>query len=36
MREKINRTHCDDGEIMIGTLVFSFRNFASTKFEVST
>ena len=34
--KKINLTHCDDGEIMKGTLVFSFCITASTKFEVST
>ena len=37
--KKINRTHCDepvDEQIMKGTLVFSFRNIASTKFEIST
>ena len=37
--KKINLTHCDepvDKQTMKGTLVFSFRNTASTKFEVST
>ena len=37
--KKINRTHCDepvDEQIMKSTLVFSFRNTASTKFETST
>ena len=34
--KKNNLTQCDDGEIMKGTLVFSFRITASTKFEVST
>ena len=33
--KKINLTHCGDGEIRKGTLVFSFRITASTKLEVS-
>ena len=38
-QKKINRTHCDepvDEQIIKGTIVFSFRNTASAKFEVST
>ena len=37
--KKMNCTHCDEPveeQIMEGTLVFSFRNTASTKFEIST
>ena len=37
--KKINHTHCDepvDEQIRKGTLIFSFRNTASTKVEVST